>query len=74
MPTFRKHLVTKCSLLISCKDVYLANLIYMTRVVPGNASDNVHYTLLAKSVVHGAMASYTGFTIGHINVRHHFRL
>ncbi|MFS8017554.1 putative 6-phosphofructokinase [Helianthus anomalus] len=34
----------------------------MIRVVPSNASDNVYCTLLAESVVHGAMAGYTGFT------------
>ncbi|GJN00902.1 hypothetical protein PR202_ga18128 [Eleusine coracana subsp. coracana] len=37
---------------------------YMIRAIPSNASDNVYCTLLAHSVVHGAMAGYTGFTIG----------
>ncbi|XWS72122.1 hypothetical protein CRYUN_Cryun02cG0013200 [Craigia yunnanensis] len=35
----------------------------------GNASDNVYCTLLAQSVVHGAMAGYTGFTSGLVNGR-----
>lgn len=42
---------------------------YMIRAVPGNASDNVYCTLLAQSVVHGAMAGYTGFTSGLVNGR-----
>ncbi|GMH14243.1 hypothetical protein Nepgr_016084 [Nepenthes gracilis] len=43
---------------------------YMIRAVPGNASDNVYCTLLAQSAVHGAMAGYTGFTVGPVNNRH----
>uniref|UniRef100_A0A0D9WM02 Phosphofructokinase domain-containing protein n=1 Tax=Leersia perrieri TaxID=77586 RepID=A0A0D9WM02_9ORYZ len=43
---------------------------YMIRAIPSNASDNVYCTLLAHSVVHGAMAGYTGFTSGQVNGRH----
>lgn len=43
---------------------------YMIRAVPGNASDNVYCTLLAHSAIHGAMAGYTGFTVGPVNGRH----
>ncbi|KAF5461651.1 hypothetical protein F2P56_017730 [Juglans regia] len=43
---------------------------YMIRAIPGNASDNVYCTLLAQSAVHGAMAGYTGFTVGPVNGRH----
>ncbi|KAF3333391.1 ATP-dependent 6-phosphofructokinase 6 [Carex littledalei] len=43
---------------------------YMIRAVPSNASDNIYSTLLAQSAVHGAMAGYTGFTVGSINGRH----
>lgn len=42
----------------------------MIRAVPGNASDNVYCTLLAHSAIHGAMAGYTGFTVGPVNGRH----
>ncbi|XVF34956.1 hypothetical protein REPUB_Repub18cG0102700 [Reevesia pubescens] len=42
---------------------------YMIRAIPSNASDNVYCTLLAQSVVHGAMAGYTGFTSGLVNTR-----
>ncbi|GAV62165.1 PFK domain-containing protein [Cephalotus follicularis] len=42
---------------------------YMIRAIPGNASDNVYCTLLAQSVVHGAMAGYTGFVSGLVNGR-----
>ncbi|XP_010526087.1 PREDICTED: ATP-dependent 6-phosphofructokinase 6 [Tarenaya hassleriana] len=42
---------------------------YMIRAVPANASDNVYCTLLAQSAVHGAMAGYTGFTVGLVNGR-----
>ncbi|XP_061351849.1 ATP-dependent 6-phosphofructokinase 3-like isoform X2 [Gastrolobium bilobum] len=43
---------------------------YMIRAVPSIASDNVYCTLLAHSAVHGAMAGYTGFTVGPVNGRH----
>ncbi|KAL9224095.1 hypothetical protein vseg_000164 [Gypsophila vaccaria] len=42
---------------------------YMIRAVPANASDNVYSTILAQSAVHGAMAGYTGFTVGPVNGR-----
>ncbi|KAG8375626.1 hypothetical protein BUALT_Bualt10G0119900 [Buddleja alternifolia] len=45
---------------------------YMIRAIPSNASDNVYCTLLAQSVVHGAMAGYTGFTSGLVNGRQTF--
>ena len=45
---------------------------YMIRAVPSNASDNVYCTLLAQSAVHGAMAGYTGFTVGPVNGRHSY--
>jgi 6-phosphofructokinase 1 len=44
----------------------------MIRAVPGNASDNVYCSLLAQSAVHGAMAGYTGFTVGPVNGRHSY--
>ncbi|CAM6083051.1 unnamed protein product [Calypogeia fissa] len=43
---------------------------YMVRAIPSNASDNVYCTLLAHSAMHGAMAGYTGFTVGPVNGRH----
>ncbi|XP_030532996.1 ATP-dependent 6-phosphofructokinase 4, chloroplastic isoform X1 [Rhodamnia argentea] len=43
---------------------------YMIRAIPSNASDNIYCTLLAHSAVHGAMAGYTGFTVGPVNSRH----
>ncbi|VFQ82638.1 unnamed protein product [Cuscuta campestris] len=43
---------------------------YMVRAIPSNASDNVYCTLLAQSAIHGAMAGYTGFTVGPVNGRH----
>ncbi|KAG5558281.1 hypothetical protein RHGRI_008269 [Rhododendron griersonianum] len=43
---------------------------YMIRAIPSNASDNIYCTLLAQSAVHGAMAGYTGFTVGPVNSRH----
>lgn len=43
---------------------------YMIRAIPSNASDNVYCSLLAQSAVHGAMAGYTGFTVGPVNGRH----
>lgn len=48
----------------------LADPTYMIRAIPSNASDNVYCTLLAHSVIHGAMAGYTGFTVGSVNGRH----
>lgn len=49
--------------------VIFADPTYMIRAVPSNASDNVYCTLLAQSAVHGAMAGYTGFTVGSVNGR-----
>lgn len=43
---------------------------YMIRAIPSNAADNVYCTLLAQSGLHGAMAGYTGFTVGPVNGRH----
>lgn len=42
---------------------------YMIRAIPSNASDNIYCSLLAQSAVHGAMAGYTGFTVGPVNSR-----
>lgn len=39
----------------------------MIRAIPSNASDNIYCTLLAHGAVHGAMAGYTGFTVGPVN-------
>ncbi|KAH9678661.1 ATP-dependent 6-phosphofructokinase 4 [Citrus sinensis] len=43
---------------------------YMIRAIPSNGSDNIYCTLLAHSAVHGAMAGFTGFTVGPVNSRH----
>ncbi|KAF7836365.1 putative pectinesterase/pectinesterase inhibitor 33 [Senna tora] len=43
---------------------------YMIRAIPSIASDNIYCTLLAHSAVHGAMAGYTGFTVGPVNSKH----
>ncbi|KAJ4733238.1 ATP-dependent 6-phosphofructokinase [Rhynchospora pubera] len=43
---------------------------YMIRAIPSNASDNVYCTLLAQCAVHGAMAGFTGYTVGLVNGRH----
>lgn len=43
---------------------------YMIRAIPSNASDNIYCTLLAHSAVHGAMAGYSGFTVGPVNSKH----
>ena len=42
----------------------------MIRAIPSNASDNVYCTLLAQCAVHGAMAGFTGHTVGLVNGRH----
>lgn len=42
---------------------------YMIRSVPANPADAVYCTLLAQSAVHGAMAGYTGFSVGLANNR-----
>lgn len=48
----------------------IADPTYMIRAIPSNASDNVYCTLLAQSALHGAMAGYSGFTVGPVNSRH----
>lgn len=40
---------------------------YMIRTVPANSSDRKMCAHLATSAVHGAMAGFTSFTVGHIN-------
>ena len=40
---------------------------YMIRTVPANSYDRRLCAHLASSAVHGAMAGYTSFTVGHIN-------
>lgn len=37
---------------------------YMIRSVPANAADSMYCMLLGQNAVHGAMAGYTGFTVG----------
>ncbi|XP_042751633.1 ATP-dependent 6-phosphofructokinase 4, chloroplastic isoform X2 [Lactuca sativa] len=43
---------------------------YMIRAVPSNAYDNIYCTLIAQSEIHGAMAGFSGFTVGPVNNRH----
>jgi 6-phosphofructokinase 1 len=39
----------------------------MIRTVPANPYDKRMCCHLAASAVHGAMAGFTGFTVGHVN-------
>ena len=39
----------------------------MIRTVPANSYDRKMCAHLASNAVHGAMAGYTSFTVGHIN-------
>lgn len=43
---------------------------YMIRSVPANAFDSVYCSLLAQQAVHGAMAGYSGFTVGKVDERY----
>mmetsp|Transcript_18861 Transcript_18861/g.32756 ORF Transcript_18861/g.32756 Transcript_18861/m.32756 type:complete len:3096 (+) Transcript_18861:58-9345(+) len=43
---------------------------YMIRSIPANAYDNAYCSALAQNAVHGAMAGYTGITVGKIYERH----
>lgn len=42
---------------------------YMVRSVPANAADSVYCMQLAQNAVHGAMAGYTGFSVGLVSNR-----
>lgn len=42
---------------------------YTVRSVPANASDSLYCMQLAQNAVHGAMAGFTGFTVGLSNNR-----
>lgn len=53
-----------------CTHLLSTDPTYMIRAIPSNASDNIYCTLLAQSAVHGAMAGFTGFTVGPVNSRH----
>ncbi|KAL3363642.1 hypothetical protein AABB24_012745 [Solanum stoloniferum] len=63
----KEHFSKQKKMLINLKYI---DPTYMIRAIPSNASDNVYCTLLAQSAVHGAMAGYTGFTVGPVNNRH----
>jgi len=43
---------------------------YMIRAVPANASDSIYCSVLAQQAVHGAMAGYTGVTVGKVDERY----
>jgi 6-phosphofructokinase 1 len=40
---------------------------YTVRSVPANAADSMYCMLLAQNAVHGAMAGFTGFSVGLVN-------
>jgi 6-phosphofructokinase 1 len=40
---------------------------YLVRSVPANAADSLYCTQLAQNAVHGAMAGFTGFSVGLVN-------
>lgn len=42
---------------------------YIIRSVPANSNDALYCMLLGQNVVHGAMAGFTGFTVGLVNNR-----
>lgn len=42
---------------------------YSVRSVPANASDSLYCSQLGQAAVHGAMAGYTGFSVGRVNNR-----
>ncbi|KAL0915676.1 hypothetical protein M5K25_016112 [Dendrobium thyrsiflorum] len=63
----KDHFTRKQNLVINLKYI---DPTYMIRAIPSIASDNVYCTLLAHSAIHGAMAGYTGFTVGLVNGRH----
>ncbi|OAY82170.1 ATP-dependent 6-phosphofructokinase 3 [Ananas comosus] len=64
---YRGLLLQKQKMVINLKYI---DPTYMIRAIPSIASDNVYCTLLAHSAIHGAMAGYTGFTVGLVNGRH----
>jgi 6-phosphofructokinase 1 len=45
------------------------DLSYTVRSVPANAADSLYCMQLAQNAVHGAMAGYTGFSVGLCNNR-----
>ncbi|KAG0490653.1 hypothetical protein HPP92_007516 [Vanilla planifolia] len=65
----KDHFTKKEKMVINLKYI---DPTYMIRAIPSIASDNVYCTLLAQCAVHGAMAGYTGFTVGLVNGRHTF--
>ncbi|CAH9099176.1 unnamed protein product [Cuscuta epithymum] len=63
----KDHFTTALNMAINMKYI---DPTYMIRAIPSNGSDNIYCTLLAQSAIHGAMAGYTGFTVGPVNSRH----
>lgn len=43
---------------------------YMIRAVPANPNDSVFCSVLGQQAVHGAMAGYSGFTVGKVDERY----
>ena len=43
---------------------------YMIRAVPANAFDSKYCSTLAQNAVHGALAGYSGITVGKVNERY----
>ncbi|CAI9298927.1 unnamed protein product [Lactuca saligna] len=55
---------------INCLLILVNDPTYIIRAIPSNAYDNIYCTLLAQSAIHGAMAGFSGFTVGRVNNRH----
>ncbi|CAI9280850.1 unnamed protein product [Lactuca saligna] len=55
---------------INCLLILVNDPTYIIWAIPSNAYDNIYCTLLAQSAIHGAMAGFSGFTVGPINNRH----
>jgi len=46
----------------------------MIRSIPPSATDAIYCLLLAQNCVHGAMAGFTGFTVGQVNTHYVYLL
>lgn len=69
-PYLKDEILAHCKKLgIPCTIKYI-DPTYMIRSVPANAYDSLYCATLAQQAVHGAMAGYTGITVGKVDERY----
>eukprot|EP00443_Scrippsiella_acuminata_P111992 CAMPEP_0115576416 /NCGR_PEP_ID=MMETSP0272-20121206/2544_1 /TAXON_ID=71861 /ORGANISM="Scrippsiella trochoidea, Strain CCMP3099" /LENGTH=3038 /DNA_ID=CAMNT_0003011193 /DNA_START=42 /DNA_END=9158 /DNA_ORIENTATION=- len=69
-PYLKEEITTHCKKLNIPLSVKYIDPTYMIRSVPANAYDSLYCATLAQQAVHGAMAGYSGVTVGKVDERY----